>query len=112
MKEKGMTNTSSSGTSNIASSLTLLWHLAFLIFYQTEQICCNFLEMMQVYVIYIFLVHYVSLHVLFSDFTKEAAMTTYRAYNTTILDHGFASFHEKIQEKTGTEMLYSNEKQS
>ena len=39
-------------------------------------------------------------------------MTTYRAYNTTILDHGFASFHEKIQEKTGTEMLYSNEKQS
>ena len=38
-------------------------------------------------------------------------MTTYRAYNTTILDHGFASFHEKIQQKTGTEMLYSNEKQ-
>ena len=26
-------------------------------------------------------------HVFFSDFTKEAAMTTYRAYNTTILDH-------------------------
>ena len=26
-------------------------------------------------------------HVFFSGFTKEAAMTTYRAYNTTILDH-------------------------
>ena len=52
-------------------------------------------------------------YVLFSDFTKEAAMATYRTYKTTILDHMVS--HEFAWEntaKTESERLYSNEKQS
>ena len=37
-------------------------------------------------------------HVFFSDFTKEAAMTTYKTYNTTILDHMVS--HVFVLEKT------------